>query len=89
MSIVQMGRKKLRDPRGLFRPLIGPRWFVRLGVGTSTSVWLVGSAGFKGNLAKLWLTFPTSRGTKWVKTGHQCCGVGKVDFSRVVLWVAL
>lgn len=43
----------------------------------------------KKNLAKFWLTFPTSRRTKWVKTEHQCCGVGKVAFSRVVLWVAL
>lgn len=44
---------------------------------------------FKGSLAKLWLTFPSSKGTQWAKTEHQCCGVGKVNFSRVVLWVAL
>lgn len=36
MSMVQMRRNKLRDPRGLL--LVGPRWFVRLGVGSSTSV---------------------------------------------------
>lgn len=39
MSMVQMRRNKLRDPRGLLLLLVGPRWFVRLGVGTSTSVW--------------------------------------------------
>lgn len=42
MSMVQMGRNKLRDPRGLFLPLVGPGWFVRLMVGAS--VW--GSFGW-------------------------------------------
>lgn len=63
--------------------MFGAGWFASL------DFWgLVGSAGFK-DLAKLWLTFPTSRRTKWVKTEHQCCGVRKVDFSHLVLCVAL
>lgn len=65
--------------------MFGAGWLVSL------DFWgcLVGSAGFKGDLGKLCLIFPTSRRTKWVKTEHQHCGVRKVDFSHLVLCVAL
>jgi len=39
MSMVQMGRNKLRDARRLFLPLVGPRSFVRSCVRAGASVW--------------------------------------------------
>lgn len=66
ISMVQMGRNKLRDPRGLLLLLVGPRSFVRLGVGTSTSVW--GSLGqswwFERECSKGLVDLPSLRGSR-------------------------
>lgn len=85
------GKNKLRDPRELFLLLVGPRWFVRLSLVPLLPYGghVVGSSGFKRNLAKLQLMFLTSRGTKWVKAEHQYCGMWKVEFSSVRLQIEL
>lgn len=85
------GENKLKCPREFLVPLVGPRWFVRLDLVPLLLYGghVVGSSGFERNLAKLRLMFLTSRGMKWVKTEHQYCGVGKVEFSCVRLQIEL